>query len=350
MSTVVHGRSRSRAVSQAWEPRGLLMSRLLALTLKPFVPFFRYTWRRLPVALRQTRPARSIGAFFYDNYVRDTDRNQTHYTWFLRNTPQLHLLNEIVSARPRGAPLRVASIGCSVGAELYSTLWLLRRHHPWLKVVACGVDTSASVIEVARKGVYRLRTPSPPGGTDELNGSNVLTTVPNALSDIMDVTPEGDFRIKDWIREGVTWTVFDAADPELVATIGPQDLVMACNMLGPMEDAIAEACLRNVVKLLVPGGTLVLDGIDLDVKSRVTRSLGLKPDIHYLEEIHTADPTKGDWPWTRWSHEPIDYQRADWQYRYATVFGVARQPPSVSSRPASQPAGCGDARQIRTSP
>lgn len=298
------------------------MSRLLELALKPFVPFVRYAWRRLPPSLRQTREARSIGAFFYDHYVRDTDRNQTHYTWFLRNIPQLRLLNEVVSAHPRGAPLRIASIGCSVGAELYSTLWLLRRHHPWLQVVARGIDASANVIEVARTGVYRLRTPSSLGGTLELKGSKVFTTVPNALGDIMDVTPEGDFRIKDWIREGVTWNVADATDPALAATMGPQDVVMACNVLGPMDDAMAEACLRNVVELVVPGGYLVLDGLDLDLKARVTQSLGLKPVTRYLEEIHTADPTKGDWPWTRWAHEPIDYQRADWEHRYATVFGI----------------------------
>ncbi len=299
------------------------MSSLLALTLKPFVPFVRYTWRRLPAALRQTRPVRRIGAFFYDHYVRDTDRNQTHHTWFLRNVPQLRLLNEVVSAHPRAEPLRIASIGCSVGAELYSTLWLLRRHHPWLKVVARGVDVSETVIEVARKGVYRLWTPTSLDRTPEPTGAKAFTTVPKALSDIMEVTPEGDFRIRDWIREGVTWTVADATDPGLAATMGPQDVVIACNVLGPMEDAIAEACLRNVVKLGVPGGTLVLDGIDLDLKARVTQSLGLKPVTRYLEEIHTADPSKGDWPWTRWSHEPIDYERDDWEYRYATVFVVA---------------------------
>jgi chemotaxis protein methyltransferase CheR len=313
------------------------MSRLLELTIKPFVPFVRHIWRRLPVALRQTRPARRIGTFFYDHYVRGTYRDQTHYTWFLRNIAQLRLLTEVVSAHPRGQPLRIASIGCSVGAELYSTLWLLRRYHPWLQVVARGIDTAANVIEVARKGVYRLRTPSPQGGTLELNGAKVLTTVPNALNDIMDMTSEGDFRIKDWIREGVSWTVADATDPGLAAMIGPQDVVIACNVLGPMDDAIAEACLRGLVKLIVPGGTLVLDGIDLDLKSRVTQSLGLRPMTRYLEEIHTADPTKGDWPWTRWSHEPIDYQRADWQYRYATVFGVAssgqRRQESAIDRP-----------------
>jgi chemotaxis protein methyltransferase CheR len=322
------------------------MSRLLALILEPFVPFIRYAWRRLPAALRGTRPARSIGMFFYEHYVRDTDRNQTHHTWFLRNIVQLHLLSEVVSAHPRGQPLRIASIGCSVGAELYSTLWLLRRHHPWLKVVAHGVDTSANVIDVARKGVYRLRTPSTLGGTLELNCSKVLTTVPDALREIMDVTPEGDFRIRDWIREGVTWTVADARDPALGATIGSQDVLMVCNVLGPMNDAIAEECLRNVVRLLVPGGTLVLDGLDMDLKARVTQSLGLTPVTRYLEEIHTADPTKGDWPWTRWSHEPIDHERADWQYRYATVFGVAQVPERTQDSALDQPAAAKSATDM----
>ncbi len=304
------------------------MSTLLELAIKPFVPFVRYAWRRTPATLRQTRQARRIGAFFYDHYVRHTDRNQTHHTWFLRNIPQLRLLKEVVSAHPCGEPLRIASIGCSVGAELYSTLWLLRRLHPGLTVVAHGIDVSANVIEIARTGVYRLRTPSSLGGMLARDGATVLSTVPKALSDIMDATPEGDFRIRDWLREGVAWTVADARDPGLVTSLGPQDVVMACNVLGPMDDTVAEACLRNVVKLLVPGGTLVLDGIDLDVKARVTRSLGLMPVTRYLEEIHCADPTKGDWPWTRWAHEPIDYQRSDWEYRYATVFAV----PTVGER------------------
>ena len=36
-----------------------------------------------------------------------------------------------------------------------------------------------------------------------------------------------------------------------------------------MEDPLAEACLRNVARLVNPGGILVVDGVDLDLKARV---------------------------------------------------------------------------------
>lgn len=289
---------------------------------KPLIPFVRFVWRRLPSSLLQTRIFRELGVFFYDHYVRNTLRSQSHYTWFLRNAPQLQLLSELVSTRHGGERLRVASIGCSVGAELYSTVWSLRTRRPDLDIVGCGVDVSAAVIEVARSGAYRLSTPPSLGGTLELKGSNVLATDPCARAELMDLTPRGEYRVKDWIREGVTWMVADATDPDLAGVVGPHDVVMACNVLGPMDDAIAEACLRNVVGLVAPGGYLVVDGIDLEVKSRVTNSLSLIPITRHIEEIHTADPTKGDWPWTRWSHGPIDYEREDWQYRYSTVFAV----------------------------
>lgn len=298
------------------------MSSLAISALKPLLPFIRFVWRRLPSSLLQTKIFREMGAFFYDHYVRNTFRGQSHYTWFFRNAPQLQLLGELVSTRHSGERLRVASIGCSVGAELYSTVWTLRTRRPDLDIVGCGVDVSAAVIDVARAGKYRPSAPPALGGTLELKGTNVLATDHRALAELMDLTPSGEYRVKDWIREGVKWMVADAADPDLAGVVGPQDLVMACNVLGPMDDAIAEACLRNLADLVAPGGYLVLDGIDLDVKSRVTKSLSLIPITRYIEEIHTADPTKGDWPWTRWSHGPIDYDREDWPYRYSTVFAL----------------------------
>ena len=69
------------------------------------------------------------------------------------------------------------------------------------------------------------------------------------------------------------WETGDATDPELLDLFGPQDVAMVCNVLGPMEDALAEKCLRNIVRLVVPDGHLVVDGMDLDLKTRVVQSL-----------------------------------------------------------------------------
>ena len=43
------------------------------------------------------------------------------------------------------------------------------------------------------------------------------------------VGDEGE--IKPWLREGITWQVGDASDPDLVTALGQQDLVVASNFL-----------------------------------------------------------------------------------------------------------------------
>lgn len=64
----------------------------------------------------------------------------------------------------------------------------------------------------------------------------------------------------------------------------------------------------------------MIDGVDLDLRTDVVRALGLLPITEDARRIHEADPTKQDWPWTRWSLEPFDATRPDWPFRYATIF------------------------------
>ena len=280
----------------------------------------RRLWTYIPESVLATRPMRRLGRFIYDNYVRNTKRDQSHQTRFMRNLPQLETLRDLIAKYPPGATLRVASIGCSTGAELYSTLWVLRSARRDLRVVATGVDISPEVVEIARRGVYRAQAPT---GVRELENSGERAVPADgiaAMADMLQAAPDGTFRISDWLREGVDWFAADASDPQLIARLGPRDLVLACNFMGPMEDPLAEACLRNVARLVAPNGTLVVDGIDLDVKSRIMPTLALTPITERIEAAHVADPTKSDWPWTRWSHEPFDRQRPDWAFRYSTIF------------------------------
>jgi hypothetical protein len=105
---------------------------------------------------------RRLGHLIDDRYVRDRDRNQTHMTRFLRNAPQLEVLRERLGGHEHGATVKIASVGCSSGAELYSLLWVARNSPPDLHIVAVGVDASPRVLDVARTGVYQIATP----GTD----------------------------------------------------------------------------------------------------------------------------------------------------------------------------------------
>ena len=293
---------------------------MFATIFAPCVRPVRFVWRRLPDAFLDTRLMRRIGTFVYDHYIRDTERQQSHATWFMRNVPQLEVLRDRLAHLEQGATVRVASIGCSTGVELYSALWVIRTARPDFNVVAQGVDISADVVEVARRGIYRANAPAVAGGLYDLGGGNDVATQLAAFEGLVEPLPGGAVRVQDWLREGVSWNARDATDPHLLDLLGPQDVVLARNFLGPMDDALAEACLRNIARLVVPQGCLVVDGVDLDLKERVVRELDLVPIPDRIEEVHTADPSKKDWPWTRWSHEPMDRTRPDWILRYCTVF------------------------------
>src|SRR5205823_13675918 len=123
-------------------------------------------------------------------------------------------------------------------------------------------------------------------------------------------------------------------------TLGGQDIVIANRFLCHMDPPDAERCLRNLSRLVVPGGHLFVSGVDLDVRTRVARALGWTPCAELREEIHEGDPSlRTDWPCKYWGLEPIDKRRPDWEIRYASVFRIGeeaavREPAGREIRPA----------------
>jgi hypothetical protein len=88
-----------------------------------------------------------------------------------------------------------------------------------------------------------------------------------------------------------------------------------------MAHAEAEHCLRNIARLVAPGGYLFVSGVDLDVRTKVARDLGWTPLEELREEIHAGDPgMKGFWPWHYAGVEPLDKARQDWEVRYCAAF------------------------------
>jgi hypothetical protein len=131
----------------------------------------------------------------------------------------------------------------------------------------------------------------------------------------------GQVTVKPRFREGITWHLGDATDPNLSGTLGLQDIVVANRFLCHMYPQQAEACLRNLARLVKPGGYLFVSGIDLDVRSKVARELGWKPVTDMMGEMHEGDISlRRDWPLQYWGLEPLDKSRIDWPMRYASVF------------------------------
>ena len=241
----------------------------------------------------------------------------------------------LVDQKPHGSSFNVAVLACSKGAEVYSILWTIRSARPDLRMRMHAVDISDEILEFAEKGVYSrndlpaLNSPSEDGNTKrgDLTWEHQPVSIFERMTDEeMEAVFEfeGDqARIKPWLKEGITWRRADAGDPELGRILGPQDVVVANRFLCHMESRAADRCLRNIARLVKPGGHLFVSGVDLNVRRGVAREMGWKPVIDLIREIHEGDVSlRRGWPLEYWGLEPFCDDRVDWRIRYASAFQI----------------------------
>jgi SAM-dependent methyltransferase len=273
-------------------------------------------WKKLPPSFSTLSPVRSYFDVMHTLARRHGVRAQAPSTYFLRNRPQLELISRLIERRAKADPLRVSVLGCSIGVEAYSIAWTIRSARPDLKLSLRAVDISKRAVEFGERGKYSLVDP-------QLTDSNVFERMTESeIAGMFD--RDGDFvTVKSWIKEGIEWQVGDVAKPETIDALGSQDIVIASNFLCHMPPSMAEACLRNIARLVRPEGYLFVCGVDLDVRMKVANDLGWRPLQELLEEIHEGDPVmKTYWPWHYAGLEPLNKKRRDWKRRYAAAFQV----------------------------
>jgi len=273
-----------------------------------------WIWRRLPEPMTVSKLATAYGRWAHALVRLHGDRRQYLGTFFLRNRPQLRLICRLADLGARHHVVRIAVLGASLGAEVYSVVWSIRSMHPDLRVLLSAVDVSEEVLAAAREGVYS------PGVSDLVKEPILERMTEDEMRGMFD--REGDlFRVKSRISEGIGWRLGDARDPRIVDLLGRQDVVLANDFLCHMEPPEAEGCLRNIARLVDPGGYLVVSGIDLDVRTKVAQALRWNPIEDSIEEIHNGDRSlRLSWPWKYWGLEPLEKSRPDWNVRYASVF------------------------------
>jgi len=278
----------------------------------------KWVWNHHPPSITNYPPISSYGNFLLTLIRLRADRISNFGTLFLRNRPQLELMRRLLDQKAKGSTLKISVVACSKGAEVYSILWAIRSARPDLNVIMHAVDISKEVLEFAQKGIYSLRTP-------EFSNTPIFGRITEEEMEKMFDKDWDKVKIKSWINEGVIWYLGDARDPALVNILERQDMVVANNFLCHMDPPEAEKCLRNIARLVNPGGYLFVSGIDLDVRTNVARDLGWKPTIDLMEEIHNGDPVlRTDWPWKYWGVEPFNKRRRDWKIRYASAFQIVR--------------------------
>src|ERR1700754_4809359 len=155
-------------------------------------------WEFIPSTLRNFYPVRAYGTWLHELAALTVTRHQYFGTFFLRNRPALELVRRIAEAKPEGSTFRIAVPGCSIGAEVYSILWIVRSARPDLNVRLCAIDISKEILNFAERGIYTTKT-------CELVGSSIferLTT--HEMEEMFDQEGQ-EARIKPWLREGITW-------------------------------------------------------------------------------------------------------------------------------------------------
>ena len=243
----------------------------------------RRIWKRLPTRVRDLQGVQAYGRWLHVLTCRNADREMYVGTLFLRNRPSLELMRSLTAEKPRGSTIRMAVLGCSVGVEVYSILWILRRERHDLKIVVDAVDISPDVLAIAEEGVYGPQT------SEIVHASSFQQLTDMERREMFDWEGE-QARVKPWLREGITWRVGDASDPRLVEELGAMDLVVANNFLCHMDAPDAERCLRNLARLAKPDGYVFVSGVDLNVRTKVALDLGWEPIPELMAEIHDGDP------------------------------------------------------------
>ncbi|HEY1500103.1 MAG TPA: CheR family methyltransferase [Acidobacteriaceae bacterium] len=293
-------------------------------------------WKRLPQSARNGSSGRAWGRHL-DRLVRRTaDRKQYFATFFLRNRAEMEMLRRLADQKPAGGSLNITVLACSKGAEVYSMLWAIRSARPDLQLNVHAIDISQEIVDFAAKGVYSLSGSDAMASANEdaarkkgdvswntsrdQNASMFERVSPEEADAIFEI--EGNqATVRPWLRQGITWMCGDAGDPGLQTTLGPQDIVVANRFLCHMEPPDAASCLRNIGKLVKPGGYLFVTGIDLDVRANVARQERWSPIGDLSREIHEGDTSiLSGWPLNYWGLEPFDHRRPDAQIRYASVF------------------------------
>jgi SAM-dependent methyltransferase len=299
---------------------GSWLTRLLRLRIfgkSPIGAYLRLNqrlWNKLPLSFTNLNPICRYGHVLHKLAQIQGVRAQAFSTYFLRNRPQLELIRRLLERSAKAGTLRVAVLGCSTGAEVYSVAWRIRSARPDLKLSLHAMDISEQAVEVGKCGVYSLAAP-------QLTNKDLFERMTRAEIEELFDRNGSIVTVKSWIKEGIEWNVGDAGEPGILAALGPQDIVVANNFLCHMDASMAERCLRNIARLVSPHGYLFVSGIDLEIRTKVADDLGWNPLQESLEDIHEGDPCMRDiWPCHYEGLEPLNKRRQDWRLRYAAAF------------------------------
>ena len=174
----------------------------------------------------------------------------TKETYFFREPAQLAaFVDEIVPdvlSRKTVRKIRVWSAGCSTGEEPYSIAMLLQesRYFDRAGFEIFASDLSQQVLVRARKGQYRETA--------------FRATDPTLRDKYFTRQPDGSWRIRDEIRNRVSFGRLNLYDEPRVALLGTVDVIFCRNVIIYFDDSSKRTVINNFYNRLTEGGYLLL--------------------------------------------------------------------------------------------
>lgn len=259
-------------------------------------------WLMLPVALPLHR-----------ELLRSGKRVDNHtYTCFLRAPSQLKLLcGPVLDYIGQSGQVKITLLACSNGAEAYTIASWLMQNVPTLDFHIRASDLHPEMVARARSATY---------SSSEVLHSDYMT------DSFLHATflPQGDgYVVRPEVRERVSFSQASLLDGEgLRAQFGEADLVIAQNVLFHLAPEDSAKAFANIVSLTAPGGAMLVEGMDLDLREKLVREHGLEPFTENLREVHeeTRIHTPARWWRFYWGTEPFMGFRSNKEQRYATAW------------------------------
>ena len=184
------------------------------------------------------------------------DAMTTNETLFFRdNWPYERLrrtiLPDVLSMSGSQKRVRIWSAACSSGQEPYSIAMTIAEMRPMLggaQIEICATDISPSILNRAREGRY--------------SDFELSRGLPEPMRNrYFSVDGEG-WRIKDTVREMVTFKSFNLLGDPIAAGLGTFDIVFCRNVLIYFDEATRGRVLKSIARVMSPWGYLCLGGAE----------------------------------------------------------------------------------------
>jgi chemotaxis protein methyltransferase CheR len=222
-----------------------------------------------------------------------------------------HVLPRLLAGRDatKDQPIEIAVFACCSGEEVYTIAYLFAKRAPNVPIRIRGYDIVPDLIAQAKVGSYPRE--------QVFSGAFVTEEFAAGLFD----SDEKTCTVKPQFRSDASFEIGDITDASFMDGLPRSDFVFAQNVLFHLPRPLAKRAFHNLVSVLRADGTLFINGMDTDMRVRLTKQYGLEPVVERIAEIHEdARVDRGaNWASSYWGREPLKMSR-DWVRKYCTIY------------------------------